>query len=45
MAIKILVVDDEPDIQHLFPQEFRSEIRRRWIFACPLIFQKATMEM
>lgn len=29
MAIKILVVDDEPDIQHLIPQQFRSEIRQQ----------------
>lgn len=29
MAKKILVVDDEPDMQKLIPQQFRSEIRQK----------------
>jgi sigma-B regulation protein RsbU (phosphoserine phosphatase) len=29
MPTKILVVDDEPDMQHLIPQQFRKEIRQQ----------------
>lgn len=29
MVIKILVVDDEPDMRHIIPQEFRKEIHQK----------------
>ena len=34
MAVKILIVDDEPDLESLISQKFRKEVRQREYELC-----------
>jgi hypothetical protein len=34
MTARVLVVDDEPDVEPLFRQQFRREMREGWTLPC-----------
>jgi hypothetical protein len=41
MAAKILLVDDEPDLELLMRQKFRQQIRhQKWLFTFPIVGPK-----